>query len=297
MDLTIAASVPCTLLLLAAFCVLLEQAARDSIRLWTLRGSRPGMAAPRPADQHPRMKLQRCLEAVKRLLGGASLAWLAWLVGMMLSGPLGGILSALVCLAASQIRRLVCIARRRHAVAVGLRWLVRDLQLVASGGETALKCISKAAERAPEPVRTLLASAVLAVNMGKPLYPALAEVDELASIESYRDLLQIAWLHTQTGASLAGMLAESVRRADEAALMHGELDAKLGEARWTARVLATVPIAVLAYMMLYSPASFQPMLDDPSGISALMIGGGLWVTGLLVVARMQVAPASLSVEG
>jgi|GEM_PF-1868143 len=297
MGMTISASVPCTLLMLAAFCLLLEEAAKDSTRLWALVRSHPRVATPRPAGGYTQTRLPWYLESARGLVGGAGLAWLGWLVGMMFRGPLGGILFAIACLGASQIQRLAHAARRRRAVAVGLRWLIRDLQLVASSGETALKCIGKAAERAPEPVRALLTSAVLAVQMGKPLYQALARVQELAAFESYRDLLQIAWLHTQTGASLASMLSESVRRADEAAIMQGELEAKLGEARWTARVLATVPMGVLAYMMLYSPSSFQPMLDDPSGVSALLVGGGLWVAGLLLVARMQVAPASLGVEG
>jgi len=188
------------------------------------------------------------------------------------------------------------LRRRRRLISTGVGSLLRDLYLMASGGDTAARCLSQCVERTSEPVRSLIAPALIAVQTGRGLYQALADVAELTTAAAYRDLLQIAWLHSETGASFASMLAENVERREESAMLLGELDAKMGEARWTARILALVPVAVAVYTLAFSPFSVGPMLADPTGKAALVIGSGLWAAGLVAVWRMQIPPTGFGVD-
>lgn len=289
------ASVPSVVLGLAAGCLVLDHALKGWHKGQALGSIIRGTTVVRQLSR-PDQRRVRGIRLDGTTLSGVSFIWLAWLAGAMLRGPLGGSILALVIWVLRWIFAASAAMRRRHLVSVGVRGLTRDLYLLASGGDTAVRCLARSVERAAEPVRGLLAPVIMAIQTGQSLYVALASVRELANSPEYLDLLQIAWLHVETGTSFAGMLAESVERAEESALLRGELDAKMGEARWTARILAVVPVAVVAYMAVFSPFSVGAVLRDPTGAAALATGSVMWVVGLIAVWRMQVPPADLAGE-
>jgi tight adherence protein B len=133
-------------------------------------------------------------------------------------------------------------------------------------------------------------AALRAHQAGQPLLMALSGQQELTLLPEYRCLLQALWLHNETGASLSSLLADVVDRAEESLHLQRELAAKLGEARWTARVLEVVPVALYAYMQLTDPGALVPLREDAFGRQALWLGAGLWLLGMAVLARMQRPP-------
>lgn len=228
--------------------------------------------------------------------GRAVLSWLAWLLGAMVSGPRAGTAAAAATLLAGVLMASQRHARRFRLIREGLWTFLRDLQMIASSGDGAVRCLQRAVARTGGPLADVLNPAILAIQAGIPPYEALAGIEDLRTSERYGDLLQAVWLHVETGASFVRLLEECVRRGEDAAFLRGELDAKLAEARWTARVLSLVPLAVVAYMVVFSPFALTPMLADPAGVAALAAGAVLWAVGLVVVARMQRPPADVGGE-
>ncbi len=222
--------------------------------------------------------------------------WPAWLGGVLLGGPHIGIAIAASAVFGYATWLAVASRRRKRQLAIAVQSLVRDLYLLASSGDTAARCLRLAADRCAEPLRSLLRPALLGIQAGQGVRDAVMGIKALAPISEYMDLAQALWLHLETGASLSSLLAESAERADEAALLRSETDAKLTEARSTARVLALVPVAVAAYLCAFNREAIMPLVKDPAGKLALAAGLVLWLVGVAVVWRIQVPPSELAGE-
>ncbi len=231
-----------------------------------------------------------------RLPAWALYAWSVWLGGTLAGGPGLGAGLTLVAGLLGLVQGIMAARARQHALAVGVQAFVRDLHLLASAGETADRCLLSAVSRCSEPLRDALRPASLGIQAGQSIHEAMSGVGLAAEVPEYMGLVQALWLHGETGASLSSLLAESADRADEAALLRSETDSKLGEARSTARTLATVPVAVAGYLMAFNRSTLAPMLQDPAGQLALVLGACLWLAGVIVVSKMQAPPADLGGE-
>lgn len=178
------------------------------------------------------------------------------------------------------------LARQTHGV-------LHEMHIAAAGGETPARALAQAAARAKDPLRSLLSDALRAHAAGEELVVALGRVHELAGCWEYRMLLDALKLQADTECSLGQLLAETVERADEALLSGRELDAKLGEARWTARVLALVPVCLAGYLAAARPWALAPLTEDPVGRGCLLTGCLLWLGGIAATSRLQRPPDRL----
>ncbi|MDP2871758.1 MAG: hypothetical protein Q8P31_04390 [Bacillota bacterium] len=189
--------------------------------------------------------------------------------------------------------RLNVTGRRGEVLARQAHTLLQEMQLATAGGDNAVRSLSVAAEHAKDPLRQMLGVALRAHAAGEPLVSALSRLHEVASCPEYRLLLDALRLHADTECSLGQLLGEAVERADEALLSHRELAAKLSEARWTAWILALIPVSLLGYMAMFNPWAIAPLREDPVGRHGLFLGGVLWLCGIAATARMQRPPDSL----
>lgn len=245
------------------------------------------------------------VEAARRILGlDLSLAGLCGLFGLSAVTGLGfAELAGLwgwQSLAGAAAGPLVLIAwrlnvmsRQAEALSRQTHGVLHEMHLAAAGGETPTKAFAQALTRTKEPLRPLLYEAFRAHAAGEPLVLALGRLGQLARCWEYRMLLDALRLHAETECSLNQLLAETVERADEALLSRCELRAKLGEARWTAWILALVPVFLVAYMALFNPWAIAPLTEDPAGRSGLFLGGLLWLGGIVIAGRLQRVPDRL----
>jgi len=230
-----------------------------------------------------------CLAATGGLIG--------LLLGQIMSLPMLG--RALMLIVGS----LGVVAWRCRKAATRFRNLgslvssfLRELHLSAAAGETASRSLAHACERAPEPLHSLLHQAWLAVQAGEDMATAYGRLQPLVASASYQGFVYALWLHEKTGASLGELLGVVLDQADEALLAQGELSARLAEARWTARVLAVIPVALLVFLRLAQPDLVLPLASDPIGRQALAVGFCLWLAGIGVSTQMQRPPRGLRRE-
>lgn len=281
----------CVTLCAAAVCFVLHWAHRNQAAVTVLDIGRRARHRERVRCDSPGMASRALLGFGSPRLSLLAFIWAAWLIGTIA----GGREAAMTCAVCFALLTFVMWSRQRtlliHRLTRQTRALTRDLCLLATGGETAIRCVHQAAERSAEPLREQLLAVIAAVQAGTSLHQAMLARAELLRLAGYRDLLQVVWLHSETGASFAGMLAECVSRDEETDLVWGELDAKMGEARWTALILALVPVAVVVYMIMFSPFSLRSVLQDPAGRYACAAAAVLWALGIVVCRRLQMPPA------
>lgn len=100
----------------------------------------------------------------------------------------------------------------------------------------------------------------------------------------------------RTGAGAAEAVAQVLRAADEAEAVRRLLDVRTAQARGTAVVLAVLPLAVWALLVVLDPRTLRFYLT-PIGMGTALGSVGLMVlarvVALLMVARVALAPATV----
>jgi Flp pilus assembly protein TadB len=287
-----------TCLALAVVAFVLALVARHERRLRAVAGAGPG-------ERHGASRAQSGRQA--RVRGDALAAWkvrpaqgLAMLAGLgcaglvaglLVGGSGGGVWGLAGGLAGAGAIGGAAARRRAEQLSDGFRAFVRDVQVNAAGGELAGRAIAQAALRTRGDLRAALDRVVAGWQAGAPLEEALSSLPALAPCQECWSFLQSVWLHCQTGASLAELVGAVVDQSDEARLRQGELAAKAADARWTARVLTVVPPALALYLSYGDQLAWAAMRDDQAGRAGALLGGVLWLMGVLVVGRMQAPPA------
>ncbi len=229
------------------------------------------------------------VSAMLSMLGLASSLGVALMQLLGLRGWLGlvGIAAGPVALAAWRINavsgRSVALARQAHGV-------LSEMHLAASGGETPASALAQATARTKEPLRSLLTNVLRAHAAGESLVVALERAHHQAKCWELGMLVDAVRLQADTECSLSQLLAEIVERADEALVSRRELTAKLGEAQWTARVLALVPVCLAGYLAAARPWALEPLTADPVGKACLTLGGLLWLGGIAFTGYLQRPP-------
>ena len=154
-------------------------------------------------------------------------------------------------------------------------------------GNTMEEAFAGAAREAPEPSRALFLSVSRQVRLGAPIDEVLAETGQMQGI---RDL-EILALATRTNRRYGGSmrrvvksLVTTIRQRDMAAR---ELRALTAETRVSAVVLAIIPIALSAWLLIQNPAYYTEMWQVPLGRLLLIAGVALQLTGIVVIWRMM----------
>lgn len=217
--------------------------------------------------------------------------------GSALSYPIGGFVGLLAGWAVVGIADTAAAGRRRVTMNRAFGEFLRDLEIAAASGELAWQATSQAVARTEGPLRERLERALAAHRAGTALADALAGIPELAHSPDYVGLLQALRLHDQSGASLAGMVSATVARAEDTLLLEGETTAKLADAKWTARILAAVPPVLVLYLLFFARWALAPLTEDAAGVTALLVGAGLWLAGIVAIWRLTVVPAEFSGAG
>jgi len=230
-------------------------------------------------------------------------AWLGLAVGIgfvagsALSYPTGGFVGLLAGWLVVGIADTATAGRRRVTMNRAFGQFLRDLELAAASGELAWQAVSQAAARTEGPLRERLERALAAHRAGTALADALAGIPELAHSPDYAGLLQALRLHDHSGASLAGLVSATVARAEDALVLEGEMTAKLADAKWTARILAAVPPVLVLYLLFFARWALAPLTEDSAGVTALLVGAGLWLAGIVAIWRLTVVPAEFGGSG
>lgn len=181
------------------------------------------------------------------------------------------------------------VAARRRKIVEQLPDFLDSASRVLAAGNTLEEAIASAARESPEPLRTLFLSISRQVRLGAPIENVLMEVGSIHKLRDVRVMAMAAAINRKYGGSLKSILrslVQAIRSRDAAAR---ELRALTAETRFSAIVLAVIPIGLSLYIALLNRQYYVNMWADDIGRNLLILSVALQLSGVFVIWRMMQA--------
>ncbi|WP_137821146.1 type II secretion system F family protein [Pseudomonas sp. D(2018)] len=280
----------CTVLLLLGL-VLMQRGWRQSGEERVLQRLGQELATPAPLTSHAgwleRAFLRAGLELPRERIG---LLVSAWLAAIALSALPGGWMAALATALLLPVGLRLWLGWRYQR---RVRRLVEQLpqmldQVVRSlhAGRTLGDAVVRAIEASQDPLRAALTRVSRDVQLGVPLPDALQEVADLFEQEELRILALGVRVNQRYGGSATDLLNNLIKVIHEREQIARQLRAMTGETRFTAVVLALLPISVGGYILSVNPGYLASMWQDSSGQQMLVVAFAMQVLGCFILWRM-----------
>lgn len=178
-------------------------------------------------------------------------------------------------------------AKRRAKIVEQLPPFLEAVMRVLAAGNTLEESLGAAARDSPEPIRPLFISIGRQVRLGAPVEAVLAEAGEVHRLRDLKVMALAAAINRKYGGSLRQVLKSlisTIRSRDSAAR---ELRALTAETRFSALVLAIIPVTLSLYIFTKNKGYYAGMWADPSGRIFLIASVLLQVTGVAVLWKMM----------
>jgi tight adherence protein B len=178
-------------------------------------------------------------------------------------------------------------ARRRMRITEQFPAFLESAIRVLAAGNTLDEALSSAAREAPDPIKPLFVSVGRQVRLGAPLEAVLMEMAEIHQLPDLKVMALAAAINRKFGGSLRNVLRSLISgiRARENATR--ELRALTAETRFSALVLAVIPVGLMFYIVWQNPGYYTQMWADSSGRIMLIGSIVMQVSGMLVIWRMM----------
>lgn len=197
-----------------------------------------------------------------------------------------GLVAVLVGLAIGWALLARQAARQRMRIIAQLPDYLEQVTRILSAGHTLEEALVAAARESPEPVRSLFLRVGRQVRLGAPVEAVLARMADLHRIGDLRVIALAASINRQYGGSLRTVFRSLVQaiRGRESAVR--ELRALTAETRFSAMVLAVIPVGLCLYILALNPDYYTAIWASGGGRGLLIGSGLLQLAGVLVIWRM-----------
>lgn len=192
------------------------------------------------------------------------------------------VIAVLIMLVAAQRRR-----KRRRRINAQLPNFLGYLVRALTAGNTLEEGVHSAAMESDEPIRSVFLSISRQVQLGASIEDTLADAAGVHDLRALHILAMSARVNRRYGGSMRRVVAsliETIRQQEAAAR---ELKALTGETRFSAYVVAAIPVAISLFFYLQNPAYYATMLQSSGGRIAIMCALGLEALGLFIIWRMM----------
>ncbi|MFU0822463.1 type II secretion system F family protein [Pseudomonas lundensis] len=217
--------------------------------------------------------------------------WLGlWLGAMLLAGLAGGWMAVLACLLLPPLCLKLYLSWRYHRQ---VRRMVEQLPPLLDhavrslkAGRTLADAVLNAIDASSDPLKTALGRVSRNVQLGVSLPEAVQDVAELYEREEFRLFALGLKVNQRYGGNASELLENLITLIREREQGARQLKAMTGETRFTAMVLAVLPLLVLVYFMFTNPAYLPKMWSDASGQHLLLTALAMQVIGCFTLWRM-----------
>ncbi|MDB5974813.1 MAG: hypothetical protein JWR07_1573 [Nevskia sp.] len=201
-------------------------------------------------------------------------------------GPVVGLLVNIGTLLVIYLVLVQRAARRRSKIIEQLPGYLENLIRVMSAGNSLEESLVTASRESDDPLRPLFTSVGRQIKLGAPVDQVLAEAGGLYNLRDVQIMSLAANVNRRYGGSLRGVLKSLILAIRQRGTAARELRALTAETRFSAMILALVPIGLTTYIYLSNPQFYDAMWHDPVG-KKVLIGGVVWVlVGILILWRM-----------
>jgi tight adherence protein B len=177
-------------------------------------------------------------------------------------------------------------ARRRARIVEQLPVFLENVIRVMSAGNNMEEALDSSARESPDPLRPLFASVGRQAKLGAPLDAVLAEAGELYRLRDLKILAMATTINRRYGGSMRGILRSLILVIRQRGMAARELRALTAETRFSALVLAVLPMGFAVFFFLRNPQYYINMYHDHTGAIVLWSAALLQVAGALVLWRM-----------
>ena len=176
--------------------------------------------------------------------------------------------------------------KRRLKILSQLPDFIESVIRILSAGNTLERSIAAAAAESTNPIKPLFESVGRQVRLGATVEDVLGDLGEIHRLRDLKVMAMAASINRRYGGSLRNVLRSlihSIRTRDTAAR---ELRALTAEARFSAVVLAIIPVAITLYILVRNPGYYTDIWEDFSGRAMLIVSAGMQGMGVFVLWRM-----------
>jgi tight adherence protein B len=207
----------------------------------------------------------------------------AGVLGVLLGGPLPGLLAAVAVPLGARLLVKLRISRRQAAFADQLD---DSLQLMASSlraGHSLLRAVDAVSQEAESPTSEEFARLVNETRVGRDLAEALDEVAERTASEDFTWVAQAIAIHREVGGNLAEVLDAVGHTIRERNAIRRQVKALSAEGKLSALVLMLLPFGVIGFISLTNPCYLAGFTESLVGYVMLVVAavmmtvGGLWL--------------------
>jgi tight adherence protein B len=208
------------------------------------------------------------------------------LAGFSLGGLPGAALGA--TLAPLAVRSTIRARRRRYAAQVdaGAAELAQALASLLAGGRSIRGALLAASATLPDPLKSELDRTTVDLTLGRSFAQALDALNARTGSKRIETLCGAIELQRGSGGDLVKMMRELATAFRERDRALRDARTASAQARYTAYVVAAIPVAVLAAIELASPSSVSGALTFLPTAVMLAIAIGLLASGTLLARRV-----------
>ncbi|TXH03909.1 MAG: hypothetical protein E6R07_10895 [Nevskiaceae bacterium] len=158
---------------------------------------------------------------------------------------------------------------------------------VLAAGNTLEESLASAARESPDPLRTLFISITRQVRLGAPIENVLMETGEIHKLADIRVMALASAVNRKYGGSLKNILRSLIQAIRSRDMAMRELRALTAETRFSAMVLAILPILLTSYILIQNRVYYANIWEDHTTRWVLIGSAILQVLGILVIWRMM----------
>ena len=189
---------------------------------------------------------------------------------------------------------LMLSMRRSRRLAQIDSQLPQALELVVfslRAGRTLEDSIQFAAQEQPDPIGAELERCCSDFEMGRAIQDALVRMSaRLAPCKALRNFVEAVLVLKQTGGNIAEVIDQIIDTLRAQAAYESRYRALTAEGRTSGLILSSLPLLVLAGVLLLEPGYLTPLLYEESGRIVLLMGLGLWTLGVAWLQRLARPP-------
>ncbi len=171
-----------------------------------------------------------------------------------------------------------------------IRQLPRFLDHVVRGlytGHTLGDAMFSAQEEVQDPLYGMIGKVKRNVALGVALPDSFQEMADRYAVKELQVLALGIRVNARYGGNMSDLISNIIRFITEREKLAGQLRAMTGETRLSAGVLAVVPAAIAAFIMIMNPSYLTGMWNDPSGRNWILFALALQCSGVLIIWRMM----------
>lgn len=211
---------------------------------------------------------------------------LSALVGLLMSGAVGLLLGLLAATVALLLLGYAAVVRHHTRLLAELPSFIDQLIRSLKTGNNLAGAFREGASELHGPLGTVMRQAVRYMDLGFDVGEALTEVARIQRLRELSIMALAVRVNAHYGGSAVDILQNLIALVHRRERLRRQLKALTSETRFSAIVLAAIPLLISGYMMAVNPDYILTLWDHARG-RWLMLGALLWqALGMLLLWRM-----------